>query len=40
MLGKANRDFLIALKDTSDKLMLAVDLVGNIIDVEGGIEEK
>jgi hypothetical protein len=31
---------LIALKDTSDKLMLAVDLVGNIIDVEGGVEEK
>jgi hypothetical protein len=35
MLGKANREFMIALKDTSDKLMLAVDLVGNIMDVEG-----
>jgi hypothetical protein len=35
MLGKANRDFLIALKDTSDKLRLAVDLVGNIMDIEG-----
>jgi hypothetical protein len=38
MLGKANREFMIALKDTSDKLMLAVDLVGNITDVEGASE--
>jgi hypothetical protein len=35
MLGKANREFMIALKDTSDKLMLSVDLVGNIMDIEG-----
>jgi hypothetical protein len=34
MLGKANREFMSALKDTSDKLMLAVDLIGNISDVE------
>jgi hypothetical protein len=34
MLGKANREFMIALKDTSDKLRLAVDLVSNITDIE------
>jgi hypothetical protein len=38
MLGKANREFIIALKDTSDKLMLAVDLAANIMDVEGTFE--
>jgi hypothetical protein len=40
MLGKANREFMIALKDTSDKLMLAVDLVSNITDIEDIIEGK
>jgi hypothetical protein len=40
MLGKANREFMIALKETSDKLMLAVDLAANIMDVEGIFEKK
>jgi hypothetical protein len=35
ILGKANSDFMIELKETSKKLALAVDLVGNIMDVEG-----
>jgi hypothetical protein len=34
ILGKANSDFIITLKETSKKLALAVDLVGNIMDVE------
>jgi hypothetical protein len=35
ILGKANSDFIVALKETSKKLSLAVDLVNNIMDVEG-----
>jgi hypothetical protein len=34
ILGKANSDFIVALKETSKKLSLAVDLVNNIMDVE------
>jgi hypothetical protein len=34
ILGKANSNFMIALKETSEKLALAVELVGNIMDVE------
>jgi hypothetical protein len=34
ILGKANSDFIAALKETSKKLSLAVDLVNNIMDVE------
>jgi hypothetical protein len=35
ILGKANSDFMVALNETSKKLVLAVELVNNIMDVEG-----